>query len=91
MVIQADRRSGLYEQHYDYDAENCLIAARGTGPEGRFKARYHYYALGRRTRKNLTTQRGVRETRFLWQGYRLLQEQHEHGRCHTYVYDPNEA
>ena len=85
------RRNGLYEQHYAYDAENRLVSARGTGPEGRFEARYHYDALGRRTRKIVTTTHGTTDTRFLWQGYRLLQEQQESGLCSTYVYDPNEA
>ncbi|QKJ85622.1 type IV secretion protein Rhs [Paramixta manurensis] len=85
------RHSGLYQQHYQYDAENRLIQADGTGPEGRFTARYHYDVLGRRTRKTVTTQRGTSETRFLWQGYRLLQEQQQNGQCRTYIYDPNEA
>ncbi|WP_144818520.1 RHS repeat-associated core domain-containing protein, partial [Enterobacter sp. DE0047] len=84
------RRSATGDQHYVYDAENRLIKAEGTGPEGRFTAQYHYDALGRRTRKTVTTQRGTSETRFLWQGYRLLQEQQK-DRCRTYVYDPNEA
>ena len=84
-------RNGLYEQHYAYDAENRLVSARGTGPEGRFEARYHYDALGRRTRKIVTTTHGTTDTRFLWQGYRLLQEQQESGLRSTYVYDPNEA
>ncbi|HAS1786102.1 TPA: hypothetical protein I4G64_14675 [Enterobacter cloacae] len=85
------RRIGLYEQHYAYDAENRLVTARGTGPEGRFEARYHYDALGRRTRKTVTTAHGTTNTRFLWQGYRLLQEQQDTGTCSTYIYDPNEA
>ncbi|WP_368528113.1 RHS repeat-associated core domain-containing protein [Enterobacter cloacae] len=85
------RRNGLYEQHYAYDAENRLVSARGTGPEGRFEARYHYDALGRRTRKIVTTAHGTTETRFLWQGYRLLQEQQQTGLCSSYIYDPNEA
>ena len=85
------RRIGLYEQHYAYDAENRLVSARGTGPEGRFEARYHYDALGRRTRKIVTTTHGTTDTRFLWQGYRLLQEQQASGLRSTYVYDPNEA
>ncbi|MGE9553172.1 RHS repeat-associated core domain-containing protein [Erwinia amylovora] len=84
------RRSGLHEQHYQYDVENRLIQAEGTGPDGRFTAHYHYDALGRRTRKTVTTARGTQETRFLWQGFRLVQEQHN-GQCQTYVYDPNEA
>jgi len=86
----ASRHSSTGEQHYVYDAENRLIKAEGTGPEGKFAAQYHYDALGRRTRKTVTTQRGTSETRFLWQGYRLLQEQQK-DRCQTYVYDPNEA
>lgn len=85
------RRNGQYEQHYAYDAENRLVSARGTGPEGRFEARYHYDALGRRTRKIVTTTHGTTDTRFLWQGYRLLQEQQQTGLCSTYIYDPNEA
>ncbi len=79
------RRNGLYEQHYAYDAENRLVSARGTGPEGRFEARYHYDALGRRTRKTVTTTHGTTDTRFLWQGYRLLQEQQESG-CAARMY-----
>ena len=85
------RRSGLYEQYYIYDAENQLITARGTGPQGRFEAHYRYDALGRRTHKAVITGLGTSETRFLWQGYRLLQEQHDDGLCHTYIYDPNET
>ena len=85
------RRNGQYEQHYAYDAENRLVSARGTGPEGRFEARYHYDALGRRTRKIVTTTHGTTDTRFLWQGYRLLQEQQQTGLCSTYIYGPNEA
>ncbi len=85
------RRSGLYEQHYEYDAENRLIRAEGNGPEGRFTAHYHYDALGRRTRKTVTTQRGTTETHFLWQGFRLLQEQQQNGQYQTYIYDPKEA
>lgn len=85
------RRNGLHEQHYTYDAENRLIAATGTGPDGRFEAHYHYDALGRRIRKAVKTLRGTTETRFLWQGFRLLQEQHERGHCSTYLYDPNES
>ena len=85
------RRNGLYEQYYVYDVENRLVSARGTGPEGRFEARYYYDALGRRTRKSVTTTHGTTDTRFLWQGYRLLQEQQANGLCSTYVYDPNEV
>ncbi len=51
-------------------------------------------ALDRRTHKIVTTTHGTTDTRFLWQGYRLLQDQQdqqESGLCSTYVYDPNEA
>ena len=51
-------------------------------------------ALGRSTYKIVTTTHGTTDTRFLWQGYRLLQkqqEQQESGLCSTYVYDPNET
>ncbi|WP_288490970.1 RHS repeat-associated core domain-containing protein [uncultured Pantoea sp.] len=85
------RRSGLHEQHFTYDAENRLISAKGNGPDGGFTAHYHYDALGRRTRKVVSTQHDRKEVRFLWQGYRLLQEQQDNGQCQTYVYDPNEA
>jgi len=85
------RRSGLHEQHFTYDAENRLITAKGNGPDGGFTAHYHYDALGRRTRKVVSTQHDRKEVRFLWQGYRLLQEQQENGQRQTYLYDPNEA
>uniref|UniRef100_UPI0037DC6926 hypothetical protein n=1 Tax=Erwinia amylovora TaxID=552 RepID=UPI0037DC6926 len=35
------RRHGLNEQHYTYDADNRLIRARGSGPQGEFSAHYH--------------------------------------------------
>lgn len=47
------RRCGLSEPHYTQDAENRLIAAEGTGTQGRFRARYHYDALSRRIRRPL--------------------------------------
>jgi len=85
------RRNGLHEQHYQYDAENRLIAAHGTGPQGQFRAQYHYDALGRRIRKEVSHVRGSDTTRFLWQGPRPLQESKPNGQCRTYVYDPNET
>ncbi len=85
------RRSGLSQQNYVYDAENRLIQASGDGPEGRFIARYSYDAAGRRICKRVTTQQGGSEIRFLWQGYRLLQEQQDNGQRRTYIYDPTET
>ncbi|CAX61338.1 RHS/YD repeat-containing protein [Erwinia billingiae Eb661] len=84
------RRNGADEQHYRYDADNRLIKASGTGPEGRFEAHYHYDALGRRTCKAVRLHDKTVATRFLWQGYRLLQEQKQNGARQTYLYDPND-
>ncbi|AIA48813.1 RHS family protein [Serratia sp. FS14] len=83
------RRNGLYEQHYRYDADNRLVQAHGRGPQGEFEAQYHYDALGRRSRKTVRY-RGKTEqtTRFLWQGYRLLQEQRDDGSRRSWSYDP---
>ncbi|MFS4571900.1 RHS repeat-associated core domain-containing protein, partial [Erwinia amylovora] len=83
------RRHGLNEQHYTYDADNRLIRARGSGPQGEFSAQYHYDALGRRSRKEVTfAGKAPQTTRFLWQGYRLLQEQRANGTRRTWSYDP---
>ncbi|UWS32697.1 RHS repeat-associated core domain-containing protein [Erwinia pyrifoliae] len=83
------RRHGVNEQHYTYDADNRLIHARGFGPQGEFSARYHYDALGRRSRKEVTfAAKAPQTTRFLWQGYRLLQEQRGNGTRRTWSYDP---
>lgn len=79
----------MYEQYYRYDADNRLIQARGRGPEGEFEAEYHYDALGRRTRKTVSYKGKAPETtRFLWEGYRLLQEQRDNGTRRTWSYDP---
>lgn len=72
------RRNGLSEQHYRYDADNRLVQAHGRGPQGEFEAQYHYDALGRRSRKAVRYKGKTEQTtRFLWQGYRLLQEQRD--------------
>ncbi|WP_235319648.1 RHS repeat-associated core domain-containing protein [Pectobacterium fontis] len=84
------RREGGAEQFYRYDADNRLLEARGRGPRGEFVARYGYDALGRRTSKSVTWgESGQQEdTRFLWEGFRLLQTMHA-DRTESYVYDPN--
>ena len=83
------RRSALNEQHYVYDADNRLLRASGRGPQGDFSAQYHYDALGRRTRKTVTYKgKRPQTTRFLWQGYRLLQEQRDNGTRRSWSYDP---
>ncbi|MEB6334755.1 RHS repeat-associated core domain-containing protein [Serratia rhizosphaerae] len=84
------RRNGLYEQHYVYDADNRLTAAYGHGPQGEFRAQYHYDALGRRTRKQVDYKgKAAQSTRFLWQGYRLLQEQRDDGTRRSWSYEPD--
>ncbi|EFE96277.1 RHS repeat-associated core domain-containing protein [Serratia odorifera] len=86
------RRNGVYQQHYVYDADNRLIKAHGRGPQGDFEAQYHYDALGRRTRKTVTYKGKAPETtRFLWEGYRLLQAQRDNGTRRTWSYDPANA
>ncbi len=83
------RRNGLYEQHYRYDADNRLVQAHGRGPQGEFEAQYHYDALGRRSRKAVRYKGKTEQTiRFLWQGYRLLQEQRDDGSRRSWSYDP---
>ncbi|UUE36446.1 DUF6531 domain-containing protein [Pectobacterium aroidearum] len=84
------RRDGGTEQFYRYDADNRLLEARGRGPQGDFVARYSYDALGRRTRKTVIWGENGRqeETRFLWEGFRLLQARHA-DRTESYMYDPN--
>ncbi len=83
------RRNGLYEQHYRYDADNRLVRAHGRGPQGEFEAQYHYDALGRRSRKTVRYKGKTEQTtRFLWQGYRLLQEQRDDGSRRSWSYDP---
>ncbi|GMB65890.1 RHS repeat-associated core domain-containing protein [Pectobacterium parmentieri] len=83
------RREGSTEQFYRYDADNRLVEARGRGPQGEFVARYGYDALGRRTHKTVIRgESGTQEeTRFLWEGFRLLQARHA-DRTESYVYDP---
>ncbi|NCI80910.1 hypothetical protein GW622_04095, partial [Serratia marcescens] len=52
-------------------------------------AQYHYDALGRRSRKAVRYKGKTEQTtRFLWQGYRLLQEQRDDGSRRSWSYDP---
>lgn len=88
------RHSGGRMQHFAYDDDNRLLRAWGTGPLGEHDSHYRYDALGRRIHKSVTIKRGAekttRQTDFIWQGLRLLQEQHTDGNA-TYIYDPNES
>ena len=71
----------------DHSVNNCLFCL-FTGPfiaaqiqgSGQPDAGHVYLPdleLGLRTRKIVTTAHGITETRFLWRGYRLLQEEQE--------------
>ncbi|CNI48561.1 PAAR/RHS domain-containing protein [Yersinia pseudotuberculosis] len=88
------RHAGGRMQHFAYDDDNRLLRAWGTGPLGEHDSHYRYDALGRRIHKSVTIKRGAekttRQTDFIWQGLRLLQEQHADGNA-TYIYDPNES
>ncbi|BEO70882.1 hypothetical protein SMQE32_17010 [Serratia marcescens] len=65
------------------------MQAHGRGPQGEFEAQYHYDALGRRSRKAVRYKGKTEQTtRFLWQGYRLLQEQRDEGSRRSWSYDP---
>ncbi len=70
-------------------ADNRQVQAHGRGPQGEFEAQYHYDALGRRSRKAVRYKGKTEQTtRFLWQGYRLLQEQRDDGSRRSWSYDP---
>ncbi|HEJ7077048.1 TPA: RHS domain-containing protein [Serratia marcescens] len=70
-------------------ADNRQVQAHGRGPQGEFDAQYHYDALGRRSRKAVRYKGKTEQTtRFLWQGYRLLQEQRDDGSRRSWSYDP---
>ncbi|OSI08532.1 hypothetical protein BWD07_12045, partial [Neisseria canis] len=71
-------------QYYRYDADNQLTEAR-IEQEGRRSEHWHYRydALGRRVSKQ--NARNQTETRFLWEGSRLLQEYSDKA-TYTYVY-----
>ncbi|MBH2984267.1 RHS domain-containing protein [Serratia marcescens] len=65
------------------------MQAHGRGPQGEFEAQYHYDALSRRSRKAVRYKGKTEQTtRFLWQGYRLLQEQRDDGSRRSWSYDP---
>ncbi|UOO76468.1 RHS domain-containing protein [Neisseria sp. Dent CA1/247] len=71
-------------QYYRYDADNQLTEAR-IEQTGRPSEHWHYRydALGRRVSKQ--NAHNQRETRFLWEGSRLLQEYSDKA-TYTYVY-----
>ncbi|WP_192558752.1 RHS repeat-associated core domain-containing protein [Pseudomonas allokribbensis] len=76
-------------QRFHYDCENRLISAQTwQGTTLSSEARYQYDAVGRRIGKQVTQNEQTQHTRFLWQGLRLLQEQHAECR-NLYIYEPD--
>ncbi len=75
-------------QSFSYDAEHRLIEVRTrqAGRERRLRMRYD--PLGRRVEKSEYDDNGhlLGQTRFAWDGLRLLQEQ-RHGQVSLYVYE----
>jgi len=70
---------------YRYDVWGNLVSRRS----GLSEQHYVYDALGRRTRKTVAYKgKRPQTTRFLWQGYRLLQEQRDNGTRRSWAYDP---
>ncbi|HKT27469.1 RHS repeat-associated core domain-containing protein [Dyella sp.] len=89
---QVIRRSGRGQPlELEWDVEGHLVAIR----HGERTVRYRYDALGRRSEKieeartSDAAETLIRDTvtRYVWDGPRLLQEQHESA-VHTYLYRP---
>ena len=85
MIEKSSVRRGI--QRFAYDAESRLIEVRN--PNGHI-VRMTYDALGRRIGKSEHNARGllIDETRFTWDGLRLLQE-HRYAQTSLYVYADN--
>ncbi|WP_339456495.1 MULTISPECIES: RHS repeat-associated core domain-containing protein [unclassified Pseudomonas] len=83
MIEKRSAKRGL--QRFAYDAESRLIEVRN---ENGSVVRMTYDALGRRIEKTEHGSDGypLGETRFTWDGLRLLQE-HKHSQTSLYVYD----
>ncbi len=83
MIEKRSAKRGL--QRFAYDAESRLIEVRN---ENGSVVRMTYDALGRRIEKTEHGSDGypLGETRFTWDGLRLLQE-HKHSQTSVYVYD----
>lgn len=76
-------------QRFSYDCENRLIKAQTYENDVlTLEGKYYYDSLGRRIKKESThiQARQTKQTTFLWQGLRLLQEQTEQ-KQQTYIYE----
>lgn len=86
LVEKRSSRRGI--QHFSYDAEHRLVEVR-TRQAGRERSvRMRYDPLGRRVEKSEHDGAGqlLGQTRFAWDGLRLLQEQ-RHGQVSLYLYE----
>ncbi|WP_151636244.1 RHS repeat-associated core domain-containing protein [Noviherbaspirillum aerium] len=90
--VLSRRKGSWQQQHFTYDADDRLIEARGDTRQGELITRFAYDALGRRIGKTVRSaqdwapgqQRS--DTKFVWQGLRLLQEITP-DRASTYLYE----
>ena len=83
-----EKRSGSHRvQHFAYDAEHRLIEVRNQDGARETVVRMSYDPLGRRIAKTEHDSHGypLGETRFTWDGLRLLQE-HRHSLSSLYLY-----
>jgi RHS repeat-associated protein len=76
------------QKHFEYDAEHRLIQVRSQKGERETVVNMTYDPLGRRITKTEHDSRGyaLGETRFTWDGLRLLQE-HRHSQTSLYLYE----
>ncbi|WGS52594.1 DUF6531 domain-containing protein [Paraburkholderia sp. D15] len=93
----ATKRKGANRvQHFEYDAQDRLIAVRTENIRGVVEARFQYDPLGRRTAKTETRRdtfglhHAPEHRGFVWQGLRMVQEIRETG-VSSYVYSPEAA
>ncbi|WP_025130784.1 RHS repeat-associated core domain-containing protein [Pseudomonas sp. PH1b] len=89
----SEKRSGKRGvQRFSYDAEHRLVEVQNQGPGGETRVQMSYDPLGRRILKSVHDPQGypLGDTRFTWEGMRLLQE-HKHSQSSLYIYsDENE-
>lgn len=78
-------------QHFTYDAEHRLVEVHNQSAGRETRVRMSYDPLGRRIAKRVYDSQGLLlgETRFTWEGMRLLQE-HSDARSSLYIYAEDE-
>ena len=83
-----EKRSGSRRvQYFSYDAEHRLVEVRNDDGISQTQVRMSYDPIGRRIAKTEYDSHGqvLGQTRFTWDGLRLLQEQ-RHSQCSLYIY-----